>query len=622
MLTRKLLGFLLLFIIGLFFKSLPGEEEISFSYKPDGYIWFKNSQIELRFDRYMYCKVYYRKNGEILSLNDASRNSPLSLPSHFICIDGTAIKDFMVDYDNIVCEEIDTRFGKGKRLVLIGVADGPKGTMIGKKLTIELYEEYPDVAITYAEYKNLSIYEDLNLTDVYSNCYRLDASLVEPALKPYQMHAFYGTGGRPTPPIYTIIPDDFCEENYIGRNENLEGIKKGNGGIPVIDLWCKKMGMGVGHIEPVWKNLYLPIKVQDDGKVMIAVREEPSVNLLKPYVFHKGETFKSVKTFVTVHSLDFYDTLARYSALMRVQGIEMHTPYTEDDYLPAWCSWNTYCTVGRATKHDVMLVKPVMERVKELHRYGIKLVIFDAGWFNNQGDWYPNPDPRSFPNGDSDIKRVINEIHKNGYKVMLWISLLTADPWSEVAKKHPEWMIKKANGKYHLDRWSGYTMCPSLPEVQEYYRGLARRLVGEYGADAFKIDGMYTCPPCYNPEHHHKNPNESSEDFYKVFKAFYEEAKSINPDVTVMVCPCGTLSSYAILPYITQTIAADPPGYLTVRWVGKVYRALKGANSPYSSDYVQVERGWLRLPTAIGCGAVPQTFHGEKPDEKLSLIHI
>jgi len=262
-----------------------------------------------------------------------------------------------------------------------------------------------------------------------------------------------------------------------------------------------------------------------------------------------------------------------------------------------------------------MLLKPVMEHMKELHRYGIKLMIFDAGWFNNQGDWRPNPDPRSFPNGDSDIKETINKIHENRYKVMLWISLLTADPWSEVAETHPEWMMKKANGENHLDRWSGYTMCPCLPEVQEYHRDMARRLVGEYGADAFKIDGMYTCPPCYNPAHNHKNPNESSEDFYKLFKAFYEEAKSINPDVAVMVCPCGTICSYAILPYVSQTIGADPPNYLTVRRFGKLHRALKGANSPYSSDNTDGRRGLLKLPTAIGCGAVPQTFYGETPDE-------
>jgi len=83
-----------------------------------------------------------------------------------------------------------------------------------------------------------------------------------------------------------------------------------------------------------------------------------------------------------------------------------------------------------------------------------------------------------------------------------------------------------------------------------------------------------------------------------------------------MNCPCGTVCGYDILPYISQTIAADPPKLITVRRLGKLYRALKGANSPYSSDYLQINRGFFRLPTAVGCGAVPQTFHGEKPDEK------
>ena len=613
---KKNLFLILVFLVSFsIFVFIPVTAEIDFYYKSGGDIWFKNSKIQLRYDSNMYCKVFYNKDEQLLSLNDEN-NTPLSLPSHFICIDGTAIKDFVVDYNSLKCDNIKTNLGNGKRLVLRGIANGPRNSRIEKILTIELYEEHPYTAITYASYRNLSENEDLNLTDVYSNCYRLDASLVDSSLKPNEMHTFYGTNGRPFPQIDTIIPDNFRLENYIGRNESLEGVKRGNGGIPIIDVWCKKMGIGIGHIEPVWKNLYLPIKIQDDGKVMIAVREEPALNLLKPYIIKKGETFNTVKTFVNVHSLDFYNTMEQYSELMNKQGINMHPEYTDDDYFSMWVSWNSYCVVGMASMYDVVLLKPVLEHMKDLHQYGIKMMVFDAGWFNNQGDWKPNPDPRSFPNGEEDLKKAIDEIHKNGYKVMLWISFLTAHPWSEVAKSNPDWMIQKANGQNHLDRWGGYTMCPSLPDVQEYHKKLARRLVGEYKADAFKVDGMYNCPPCYNPKHNHKNPNESSEDYYKVFKAFYEEAKSINPNVTVMVCPCGTICGYDILPYVSQTIAADPSNCLTVRRFGKLYRALKGANSPYSSDYTDVKYGLCRLPTAVGCGTVPQVFYGEKPDKE------
>ncbi len=55
--------YLILFLI--FFPSVPMNAQIEFSYEPGGYIWFKNSEIQLRYDSDMYCKVFYRKEGEI-----------------------------------------------------------------------------------------------------------------------------------------------------------------------------------------------------------------------------------------------------------------------------------------------------------------------------------------------------------------------------------------------------------------------------------------------------------------------------------------------------------------------------------------------------------------------------
>ena len=221
------------------------------------------------------------------------------------------------------------------------------------------------------------------------------------------------------------------------------------------------------------------------------------------------------------------------------------------------------------------------------------------------------------PGGETDLISTIERIHEAGFKVKLWISYLTADPWSELAKAHPNWMIKKTDGTFHLDRWSGYTMCPSLQEVQNYHREMAERFVGIYGVDGFKVDGMYVCPPCYNYEHNHQNPNESTEDYHKVFKAFFEHAKSINNTITIMACPCGSVCDFSTLPFITETIAADPKSYKTVRRKAKLYRALKGADTPFSSDYIDVLKGKMEFPiifaNAIGVGAIPQAFYGKQP---------
>lgn len=121
------------------FVFIPVTAEIDFYYKSRGEIWFKTNKIQLRYDSKMYCKVFYNKDEQLLSLNDKN-NSPFSL---------------------------------------------------------------------------------------------------------------YGTSGRPYLQIDTTIPENFNLENYTGRKESLEGIKKGNDGIPIIDVRCRKMGIGIGLLVMV-----------------------------------------------------------------------------------------------------------------------------------------------------------------------------------------------------------------------------------------------------------------------------------------------------------------------------------------------------------------------------------
>lgn len=583
-------------------------------------IEFSNSGITLLFDSEMYSTIFYSKDDKLQSLNSNELRGNESLPSFFITTNNDTIKSFKTDFNNVKIEDIENEFGIGKRLTIKGEADEQNNIKIAKKMYVELYNDFPKTAITYAEFINNPDEEIVELKSVFSNFYELDASLVNPKSLPNSFYSFYGTAGRPFPQIETIISKKFETENFIGRPDSLEGIKRGNGGIPIVDLWTKEMGMGIGHIEKKWQNVYFPINTQKNGKVNISIKEIPNMNLDEPFLLKPGENYKTIKTFVNVHSLDFYNTVKNYSELMKRNGINMQTETTENDYLLAWCSWNDYSTKAMASKKDVMMMEQILKRLPNLTDLHIKEIIFDAGWFNNQGDWMPNTNPLTFPNGEVDIIETIDKIHDAGFKVKLWLSYLTADPWSNVAKENPDWMIKKTDGNFHLDRWSGYTMCPSLPEVQQYYKNLAERLVGKYKADGFKVDGMYVSPPCYNPKHNHKNPNESSQDYYKVFEAFYNEAKSTDSKVTILSCPCGTICDYTSLPFVTQTIAADPESYETVRRKSKLYRALKGASTPYSSDYIDIAEGELKFPitlaNAIGVGAVPQTFYGKKPGEE------
>ncbi|UCE08198.1 MAG: hypothetical protein JSW07_09310, partial [bacterium] len=212
--AKLLIISIIFFIICVCALSGCGDKmKIRFTYSRNGYIWFQNSVIQLRFDDKMYCKVFYRDTTH--SINNASTVAPFSKPSHFIVLDGTEISKFTVDYDNIKCIDIKTEFGNGKRLVLKGTTTGPKNCEIEKTLTVEMYNDYPDAAITYANYKNLGS-ANLTIDTVYNNYYLLDASLAEKTKQPNDFWSFQGSAIDWGKDYIFPISDGFAQDNWMG----------------------------------------------------------------------------------------------------------------------------------------------------------------------------------------------------------------------------------------------------------------------------------------------------------------------------------------------------------------------------------------------------------------------
>ena len=128
------------------------ESKKDFSYTKGGEILFRNSGIELQIDPKMNILVFYKGEKEPLNVIDAGGPTK---PSHYILVDGKEVTHFVVDYDQIKVEPLQTEFGKGRKLTLSGIAELQDGSRIEKVLNVELYEKYPDAALTSAIYKNV-----------------------------------------------------------------------------------------------------------------------------------------------------------------------------------------------------------------------------------------------------------------------------------------------------------------------------------------------------------------------------------------------------------------------------------------------------------------------------------
>lgn len=272
----------------------------------DGEIWFKNSQIQLRFDSEMYCRVFFQKHGKLLSIIDIPPDESKAKPPHFIEANEQEIKDFKVDYRNVGMSEVKTQFGAGKRLHLTGYVRTLEGIAIEKNLVVELYVAYPDCALIWATYRNLDKARRIRITKVANSFFRMDAARARPGSPSYAFWFFQGTRDGQSS---SVLTENFSQS----YNAKLAGTASG-GGAPLIDLWTTEMGMAIADITAQTAELTLSLEVAPDRKVEMCIQSSETRDL------GPDETLTTPKSIWVVHTGDFRAALDRYAALRRQQG--------------------------------------------------------------------------------------------------------------------------------------------------------------------------------------------------------------------------------------------------------------------------------------------------------------
>ena len=546
-----------------------------FYYETGGEIWFRNSEISLKFDNKMYCSIYYQNsNNSLNAVGDSANNIN---PSYYLEVNGEEVRDFTVDYNNIKVETIETELGKGKRLILTGTAEKENKYKIEKELVVELYNNYPDAAISYAMYKNSGDKEFIIDAD-YSNCFQMDASLVDKGSQPCDFWSFQGSSLEWGIDYITKIEAGFKQENYMG----VQAETKTGGGVPMIDLWTQKAGLAIALMETKPRLVYFPVEAKSEKGVTISMCKKVNQNL------SPGESYKTHEMVLIAHQLDFYNPLSTYAKMLSDKGLKRGQP-SEEAHEAIWCGW------GYLTDFTLSDIYGTLPKLKEL---GIKWVVIDDRWWDKYGDW--NPRNYTFPGGEKQVKEFVDSLHNQGFKVKIWWAPTPVQPekmvsWNgsvdpgmaDVAKNHPEWLIMDEEGNYPRDCRDMYQFCPSVPEVQEYMKQLTTRFIKDWGFDGHKLDAYYVVPPCYNPAHKHKRPEESYEDLPLLLKAIYETSKSIKPYSVTEVCNCGTTQDMYQSIYTDQPVNSDPTSTTQSRQRVKVLKALWGPDAPVYTDHVE-----------------------------------
>lgn len=435
--------------------------------------------------------------------------------------------------------------------------------------------------------------------------------------------------------IFPLTPN-YHRVNFQGMNAPDYG-----GGIPVVDLWTKSMGLAFSVIDPEPHFIYLPVKVRKSGDVSFAIVDSNKAHL------NPNQSVDLISYAIIVHHGDFFDGLRTYSDLMQEEGF--HFPKAPADaFEPEWCAWG----YGRDfSKKGILKTLPTVKKL------GFGWVTIDDGWQNDIGDWEPNP--ARFPGGEKDFEAFVDSIHSYGLKVRLWWSPFAAQDSAYSAKhypermhefgfniqsklslEHPNWFILGKDGnRVRVSWWNSYLLCPALPAVRHYFENFVRKAILEWKIDGFKLDGQdqNMVPQCFNPAHHHESPFASVDAVPVFFKGIYDEATSLRKSLLIQLCPCGTNFSIYNLPYVNQTVASDPLDSWQVRLKGKTFRALYGSNTEaYSGDHVEltnrtwdpalqkfVPHGDVDFASTLAVGGIPAskfTIPGLKqPDTNLAL---
>ena len=153
-----------------------------------------------------------------------------------------------------------------------------------------------------------------------------------------------------------------------------------------------------------------------------------------------------------------------------------------DDHQPlprqvGWMSWNIF--------EKRVLASNIVDAVDMVPDGG--LLFLDDGWMPAWGDWYAHP------NFGATLEELSADLAAKNRQLGVWFNPFHVALHSEVARTHPEWLLRDRSGDVMIDPRPGHpnhVLDASIPAVREHLAALGTRL-GAAGVAAIKIDFVY-----------------------------------------------------------------------------------------------------------------------------------
>lgn len=527
------------------------------------------------------------------------KNGSKELFNKSIASDYIQLENKLVDHFQIISNEtkdIQDEIGKGNEIIIIGKN---AATQISKQIKYTVYDDYPGLILTEVTFINNSS-KDYILEKWATNKIELENTGDNPSF-----FAFQGSSTSARKDWIRPLDEFYYDKNFMGMNNSDYG-----GGVPVVDLWRKDVGLAIGHTELVPKEVYLPTQLRSK-------ESNANAEICQFYDFptwwNAGDTIYTLSSFYMIHNGDYYNALSHYSKFMQAKGIKM-VPSEEAAYEPIWCAWGYERTFQKEEIYQTL------DKVKEL---GIKWAVMDDGFQIAEGEW--DADPTKFPKGNQEIKEIVDRIHQNGLKAKIWWTPLAADPWSKVMKETPEAMLYTYEWTPRIiSWWNAYYLSPVNPIAIDHTKETLRLFLEEWGFDGLKMDGqhMNAVPGDHNPAAKLSSPDVAVEGLPAFFRMIYDEARKYKPNAVIENCPCGTCMSFYNMASMNQAVSSDPLTSYQIRHKGKTYKALV-PHIAYYGDHVELSDQGEDFASSFGVGGVlgtKFTYPADNPNVTTSYL--
>ncbi len=314
------------------------------------------------------------------------------------------------------------------------------------------------------------------------------------------------------------------------------------------------------------------------------------------YTLKKGQTFVTPEFYFTISDKG----LGEGSRKFQRWALRHQLFKGQEDRLTLLNNWeNTYFDFTE---------EKLVDLIGEAKDLGVDMFLLDDGWFGNKyqrnadnaalGDWDENRE--KLPHG---IPHLVKTANDKGIDFGLWIEPEMVSPKSELAEKHPDWILQLPGRETYYFR-NQLVLDLSNPKVQDYVFGVVDKLMtANPTLKFFKWDCN---SPITNIYSHYEKQTQGNL-YYDFVRGLYSVLDRIHakyPDLRMMLCSGGSgRCDYEALKYFTEYWCSDntdPVERLFIQWGFSHFMPSK-AMCAHVTDWNGRASVKFRVDVAFGC---------------------